>query len=61
MLLNKADVAAIAQCSTQTLDRHIKAGIGPTITEIGGRVWFADSDVNEWLQHCRRPSPSSAA
>jgi predicted DNA-binding transcriptional regulator AlpA len=63
-LLSKVETAAQARCTIQTLDRYAKAGIGPTMTRIGGRVWFAADEVDEWMQNCRRPTlgrPAKAA
>jgi hypothetical protein len=49
-LLNKAEAAECARIKPVTLDKLIKAGKGPAVTKVGGRIFFQPVHINTWLQ-----------
>lgn len=58
-LLNKAEAAERARIKPVTLDRMIKAGTGPAITRVGGKIFIQPGHLNTWLQS--RVTPAKIA
>jgi predicted DNA-binding transcriptional regulator AlpA len=49
-LLTRAEAAQKARMSPRTLDLQVKAGTGPAVTRIGGRVLFCSDEFESWVR-----------
>ena len=49
-LLNKDEVAKMIRISAVTLDRLVSRGEGPPVTRVGGRVFFREDKLREWIE-----------
>lgn len=59
-LMNKAEAAKLARTTAGTIDRHIRAGNGPIVTKVGGRVFFQRDDIIAWVNTGRLRPPQRA-
>lgn len=55
-LLNKAEAAERLRIKPCSLDKMAKAGRGPTITRITGRVFYRPEHLNEWVDAQSKPT-----
>ena len=59
ILRSRGDCARRAGISERHLDRLLKAGNGPRITRLGGRVLIRDDHFREWLDDCSAETPAN--
>jgi hypothetical protein len=55
-LLSRSEAANRARVKVCSLDRYIKAGTGPVVTKIGGRIFVMTSDLEAWINSRRMPN-----
>ncbi|WP_454745880.1 helix-turn-helix transcriptional regulator [Ciceribacter selenitireducens] len=56
-----AEAARLLDLSPRTLEKHRCDGTGPVYHKLGGRVVYAVTDINAWIDACARRSTSEAA
>jgi excisionase family DNA binding protein len=52
------EAAKYAGCSHRTLEKLRQTGGGPVYLKIGRSVLYRQSDLDAWLEQCRRTSTS---
>ncbi|MGI4943359.1 MAG: helix-turn-helix domain-containing protein [Janthinobacterium lividum] len=61
-LLTRGEAAQKARISPSTLGNLIRSGHGPTVTRIGGRIFFRPEHLVSWLDRCaelHEPDPAT--
>ena len=59
--LRTKEAADFLSLSARTLEKHRTYGTGPAYHKLGGRVVYAVTDINAWIDACARRSTSEAA
>ena len=57
-LMTTAEAATYVGLSRRTLERYRVTGEGPTYLKNGGRVFYRQADLDQWLENNRRRSTS---
>ena len=56
--LRTPEAAAYVGCSPRTLEKFRQTGGGPVYLKIGRAVIYLKSDLDYWIEQCRRSSTS---
>ena len=56
--LSTPETARILRISNRTLEKYRYKGIGPVFLKLGGRVIYAQEDLDDWLARSARRSTS---
>ncbi|MCB1393592.1 helix-turn-helix domain-containing protein [Nitrobacter sp.] len=55
------EAARLLDLSPRTLEKHRCDGTGPVYHKLGGRVVYAVSDLQAWIDACARQSTAESA
>lgn len=57
-LMSPTELSELTNISEKTLAQWRWRGVGPSYLKLGGHVRYRNTDVNAWLEGCRRDAAS---